>query len=161
MCRNPGPFATASIAVKKTLNSSLLPPIVAVVMMVVLAALDIWIDSIDQSAWTETAHHENEVAICRKLAPKYNAECEHKLDDGTRVDLLNQDYAIEVDWAKPPKIYEAVGQSLYYGIKTKRKPAIILLVRNEALETKYITRCRTVCDQVGITLWLEDVPSER
>ena len=60
---------------------------------------------------------------------------EHRLSDNTRVDILTDDLAIEVDFAK--KWYEAIGQATHYARLTKKKPAILLIVR-EADDEKYV-----------------------
>ena len=96
-----------------------------------------------------------EVEECKRLAPKYGAETEVVQWDSSRVDLLNDEYAVEVDWA--PKWAEAVGQSLYYSILTEKKPAIILLIKDKKAEMKHIYRCQTVCAKHNIKLILEEV----
>jgi hypothetical protein len=62
-------------------------------------------------------------------------ELEHLLSDGARIDCLNAEYAIEVDyvdhWA------ESVGQALYYASATKRKPGIILLCPSSSNQRVY------------------------
>ena len=95
----------------------------------------------------------DERSECERLAPKYNAETEVVLWDYTRVDLLNDEYAIEVDWAQ--KWAEAIGQSTYYGIITKKKPAIILLVTDKKRDAKYVYRALVVCTKLNIQLYLE------
>jgi len=89
-----------------------------------------------------------------RLAPKYEAETEVVLFDRTRVDLLNDEYAIEVDWA--PKWAEAIGQSLYYATVTGRKPAIILLTKGLD-DRRFVYRCLVVCARTNIRLYLEPV----
>lgn len=44
---------------------------------------------------------------------------------GGRVDLLTEDYAFEIK--KDTNWKEAIGQSLWYGCQTKKKPGIILI----------------------------------
>ena len=90
-----------------------------------------------------------------RIASKYNAVREHVLWDKTRVDLLNDEYAIEVDWSK--KWAEAIGQSLYYAEVTHRKPGIVLLVKSLPEERRFIYRCQTVCAKYDIRLWVEKV----
>jgi len=97
----------------------------------------------------------NEVEWCRHLAPKYGAEVEVRLDDGTRCDLVTETEAIECDWAKNGKWAEAIGQSLYYAIELEKKPAIILLVKDPKRDQRYVDRCRKVCDRYGIRLYVE------
>jgi hypothetical protein len=97
----------------------------------------------------------SEREACKRLAPRYHAKTEVRLWDSTRVDLLNAEYAIEVDW--PEKWAEAIGQSLYYAALTDRKPGIILLVDNLKDQSRYVYRCQTICEKYDIKLWLEYV----
>jgi hypothetical protein len=82
-----------------------------------------------------------------------HGEMEYQIK-GVRVDILTSKYAIEVDFAH--KQYEAIGQSLYYSILTKKQAGIILIVENHRLDLKYILRCRTVCRKYNIKLWIID-----
>jgi len=88
-----------------------------------------------------------------RLAPKYSAKAEIVLWDDTRVDLLSQDYAIEIDFG--PKWGEAIGQALYYSIVTGKPAAIILLVKSG--EERFAYRCQTVCARHGIRLFVEKI----
>ena len=97
----------------------------------------------------------DELAECRRLAPKYNAECEVILHDGTRVDLLSDELAIEVD--KPEAWQQSIGQAVLYAIHTGRKPAVILLVKDPATEYRHLVRAALVCGHLGIKLYLEPV----
>lgn len=74
---------------------------------------------------------------------------EVRLDDGTRVDLLFPNQACEIDWAN--KWAEGVGQSIYYGLKTRRAPLVLLLVKKDGWE-KY--RDRVV--YCGVECWVYD-----
>ncbi len=60
---------------------------------------------------------------------------EYVLDDGARVDCLTDKYAIEFDFA--PKWAEAVGQSLYYALKTGKKPSIVLILEKK-IDKRYL-----------------------
>lgn len=91
----------------------------------------------------------------QRLAPKYKADQEVRLWDATRVDLLSETHAIEVDYA--PKWAEAIGQSAYYALVSKKKPGIILLVKDVKKERRYVYRCQTVCAKYDIDLWIERV----
>lgn len=101
---------------------------------------------------TGNATWESELQACERLAEKYQAAREVRLSDGCRVDLLSDTEAIEVDWAK--KWAESIGQSLYYAIATERSAGIILLTRT-ATDSRYVDRCRMVCDEVHIALYVE------
>jgi len=45
------------------------------------------------------------------------------------VDLLTNDYAFEIEWAHKWK--NAIGQSLWYGIQSNKKPGIILILKDK------------------------------
>ena len=94
---------------------------------------------------------------CERLAPKYHAETEVVLWDGTRVDLLSDTHAWEVDWDH--KWAEAIGQSLYYAAVTSKKPGIILLVRERGKE-RFTYRCQTVAAKYNIELRVERVADD-
>lgn len=84
-----------------------------------------------------------------KLAAKaIGAPYEHRLVDGSRVDILTESYAIEIDWADNSlKWAEAIGQARYYAKCTHRKPGIILLVWALTEKTKRnIYKCRVAAD---------------
>ncbi len=80
-------------------------------------------------------------------------EKEFRLDDGTRVDLLFPHQACEIDWAD--KWAEGVGQSVYYGLKTRRAPLVILLVKKDGWE-KYRDRVQ----YCGVDCWVYDTRIE-
>jgi hypothetical protein len=67
---------------------------------------------------------------------------EYRLADNTRVDILTDDLAIEVDFAK--KWYEAIGQAVHYSRHTNKKPAILLIVK-DTLDEKYVKAAIEAC----------------
>ena len=73
-------------------------------------------------------------------------ELEHKLPDGTRIDILTDDFAIEVDFVK--KFYEAIGQAVHY-TQSGRKPLIWLIVRQKT-EEKYVARAVAACKRTAV-----------
>jgi len=94
--------------------------------------------------WQDVIHAE--------LSQRDGWECletEHRLDDGTRVDLLFPRQACEIDWAD--KWAEGVGQSIYYGLKTRRGPLVILLAKKDGWE-KYRDRVQ----YCGVDCWVYD-----
>jgi hypothetical protein len=95
---------------------------------------------------------ETEREACRRLAPQYDAKQEVILKDGSRVDLLNADYAIEVDWAK--KWAEGIGQSLLYAKLTGKQPAVILLMTSPK-DRRFEKRCRLACEGTPIIVFTE------
>jgi hypothetical protein len=74
---------------------------------------------------------------------------EYRLDDQTRVDCLLPEYAVEVEFAH--KWAESIGQSLFYAMKTDRKPGILLIVGEK--DQRFIDRLTVVCQKYGIKLW--------
>ncbi len=75
---------------------------------------------------------------------------EYALEDRTRVDCLTDEYAVEVDFAA--KWAEAVGQALYYGLATGRKPAVLLIIERPA-DKKHLERIRALTEKTGLTVW--------
>ena len=72
-----------------------------------------------------------------------SGQSEYVLKDLSRVDCLTDTHAFEVDWADGMKVYEAIGQSLYYSSETGKLPGILLLIRKENSE-KHIRKVREV-----------------
>lgn len=84
-----------------------------------------------------------------QIAADANGVAEFRLRDGRRVDVLTDDYAIEVEW--PEKWPEAIGQSVGYAIETKKQPCVYLLYTGPQDDT-YVSQCRKVCDHLAILL---------
>lgn len=82
-----------------------------------------------------------------------NGVMEYRLDDGSRVDCLTDEYAIEYDFAN--KWAEAVGQALYYAEKTGKKPAIVLILKNEK-QKKHLPKAEVLCKKYGIAMGVID-----
>lgn len=77
---------------------------------------------------------------------------EARQDDGTRVDCLTENYAIEVEFAK--KWREAIGQALHYAFKTERQAGIVLIIQKNSDESYWKDLKNTVEHyQLPITLW--------
>jgi hypothetical protein len=94
-----------------------------------------------------TAH---EPAWSKYLSWKWNGEAEHRTVDGSRVDVLTDDMAWEVEWCKKWK--ESIGQALFYGVVTGRKPGVVLLLRRKPSEAVYFLRAAIACREAGIEL---------
>ncbi len=78
---------------------------------------------------------------------------ESRLPDGSRIDILTADHAIEVEWAR--KWPEAIGQSVFYALATDRQPAIWLLKKRA--DDEHYLRCLMVCRHLGIRLQVQHV----
>lgn len=77
---------------------------------------------------------------------------EERLDDGRRVDCLTKQHAIEMDFAS--KWPEAIGQSLDYGMLTKRQAGIVLILNSKS-DIQHWERLKKVVEyyKLPITLW--------
>jgi len=76
---------------------------------------------------------------------------EYVLDDKTRMDCLTEEYTIEFDFA--PKWAEAVGQSLYYALKTSKKSGIVLIIERQGDE-KHIEKLNGISEKYSIKAWI-------
>lgn len=65
-----------------------------------------------------------------------------------RVDILTDDYAIEIDFANKWK--ESIGQALWYSLQTNRKPGIILILRTQK-DWKYFQQLNSAIAHGGMT----------
>ena len=91
----------------------------------------------------------NEADNVKYYCKQIKGDIEYRLADKTRVDCLTKDTAYEFDFAK--KFYEAIGQSLYYSIKTNKKAGIYLIIK-DFNDFKYINRAIKVCTKYKIEL---------
>lgn len=80
----------------------------------------------------------------------HGGQTEVVLEDRTRVDCVTGEYAVEVDFA--PKWAEAIGQALYYAMRTGRKPGILLIMESER-DARFLERLIAVTDSLGIEVW--------
>lgn len=69
------------------------------------------------------------------------------LSDFSRVDCLTDEYAVEMDFAR--KWAEAVGQALFYGSMTGRRPAIVLILENDG-DRRYLKRLYLTIEKWGL-----------
>ena len=67
----------------------------------------------------------------------------------TRVDCLTKSHAIEFDFAS--KWTEAIGQSLYYSLKTGKKAGIVLIIEKQS-DFKYWLRLNSVIEKLNLKI---------
>jgi len=84
------------------------------------------------------------------LCEELDGKMEYVLHDRTRVDCLTDEFAIEVDFAN--KWAEGVGQSLYYGYMTDKKPAIGLIVGEN--DARFLKRLEKVSKKLDIKIFV-------
>ena len=90
-----------------------------------------------------------------EIAAKLGGPTEVVLLDPSRVDVLTDQWAIEVDWA--PKWAESIGQSLYYAQATDREPVAILLVGRSDSDSVYWLRAKAASASAGVHVWTYNV----
>ena len=96
---------------------------------------------------------ENEAFYSDKFCSEMLGQSEHILKDLSRVDCLTDTHAYEFDWADGMKVYEAIGQSLYYASETGKEPGIYLLVRKNNSE-KHIRKVQRVIEAFNLPIKL-------
>lgn len=102
---------------------------------------------------TAFSQKKKEVYFQMIFANAIYGETEIVLEDYTRVDILTDTFAIEVDFAK--KWSESIGQSLYYSEMTNKKAGILLIINGEK-EKRYLDRLMRVAIKHDITVWVID-----
>ncbi len=77
---------------------------------------------------------------------------EYPVESG-RVDILTDEYAIEVEFANKWK--DAIGQALWYGLQTNRQPAIVLVKKTKA-DYKYVIQLGSALNyaKLDIKVWI-------
>lgn len=102
-------------------------------------------------------HLHTEAEYQQSWCNAHNGIMEYQLPDYARVDCMARvdgvDYAIEFDFARGAKIYECIGQALYYGLMTGRKPAAVLIVEDDK-DYFYLKRFKKVAEVYGIRYWI-------
>lgn len=78
---------------------------------------------------------------------EFRGQTEVMLPNG-RADIVNSVYAIEVEWASNWK--HSIGQALWYGLQTNRKPGIVLIMKDIS-ERKYGVMLQSALDYASIT----------
>ncbi|MGR3220418.1 MAG: hypothetical protein ACUZ8H_11485 [Candidatus Anammoxibacter sp.] len=102
--------------------------------------------------YTVTAKHlRKEKDYQGEWCGERNGKIEYTLKDRTRVDCLLPEYAIEFDFAE--KWAESIGQALYYGEMTGRKPGVVLILESPKDE-KFLGRLNEVAEDHGIRVWV-------
>lgn len=91
----------------------------------------------------------NYIVLEQKL---FNGEVEARLWDGSRVDILNTEHAIEVDWAK--KWAEGIGQAIFYSRMTGRKAGLLLLIEDG--DERYMVRAMIAAGDI-VRVWFYDI----
>ena len=100
----------------------------------------------------------NEGYYQNNFAFQIKGETEVLLDDKTRVDIVTDTFAIEVDFAE--KWAESIGQSRYYSLKLNKKAGILLVI-NPLTDEKYLKRLISSIITENVTVWLWDYTTDK
>lgn len=108
-----------------------------------------------------SAKNDNKESYYQKsFCKKYSGKIEYRLKDRSRVDCLTKDYAVEVDFASSTKIMEGIGQSLYYGMMTGKKPFLLLIIEKQK-EIKYYRRAQRIIKHYKLPIKLDYVTENK
>ena len=119
----------------------------AVGLLIFAASLIIW------SAWIHgsgPSEQDWQTAWCEG-----KDRIEYRLNDGSRIDCLTDNYAIEIDFGR--KWAEAIGQSLYYGAMSGRQPGIVLIIQAPE-ECRFFNRLQTTIQKSGLPIHVWTIP---
>ena len=103
---------------------------------------------------TSTVFGKTEVEWSKELSETiFPGEAEYRLPDGTRIDILTEDACWEVEWCSH-KVYESIGQALYYQASTGKQGGVILLIGKDAFKQELVwyLRCLTMCTEANIKI---------
>ncbi len=113
---------------------------------IVICAFFVFLSCVSATAGRLHRERDYQVHWCAEMG----GTVEYVLPDRTRVDCLTDDYAVEVDFAG--KWAEAVGQALYYGKRTNKRPGIVLIMESDS-DGRFLKRLMTVSEELGIRVW--------
>ena len=85
----------------------------------------------------------------QKWCEEQSGRLEVVLPDGTRCDCVTETHAIEFDFGN--KWPEAIGQSAYYSIQTKKKAGIVLILETMK-DRKYWIRLNTTIEHFNLPI---------
>ncbi|MEM6319884.1 MAG: hypothetical protein AAF960_19585 [Bacteroidota bacterium] len=104
--------------------------------------------------WTIASTAQKEKDYSDAFQKTLGGQREYAVTSGY-VDLLTETHAIEVEYANKWK--QAIGQALWYGQQTLKKPGIILILRTKS-DYKYFIQLNTALEYGGLTdkikVWL-------
>lgn len=89
---------------------------------------------------------------------QHNGISEYVLPDNARVDCLTSTHAVEHDFAR--KWAECIGQALFYGAVTGRRPGCVLILES-VKDQRYVNRYNKVMEEwkLPVDVWfMYDMP---
>jgi hypothetical protein len=105
------------------------------------------------SAFSQETLRKKETYYQQAFALLIGGETEMILKDRTRVDIVTETHAIEVDFAE--KWAESIGQALHYEGMTGKKAGVLLVIKGREDE-RFLDRLMGVAAKHGIDVWVWD-----
>ena len=101
-----------------------------------------------------------ELEWCRHIKTHHlpAAGIESPLWERSRIDLLTETEAIEVDWAK--KWPEGIGQAIFYSKMTGKKPVVLLLSKDLVADQRFLFRAKLAADGL-VAVWIYDIKNKK
>jgi len=131
----------------------------AVMILVTAAGVSLCVKHPVSNTLSEVpTNNATELEWTKYIAESKNGIHQYVCPDQSRVDVLTDEYAYEVEWANKWK--EAPAQAVLYGMLTNKKPAIILLMKGKSSDKIYYLRCLAVCGKIGIRLETHNINKE-
>jgi len=95
---------------------------------------------------------DHEPAWSKALAEMIDGEAEYRLRDRSRVDVLTDKHAIEVDWLD--KWHQGIGQSLHYSYLSGKDPVLAIGLKEENYNKDKLEMAKRVARHNGIAVWV-------
>ena len=87
---------------------------------------------------------------------KEGGKSQARLIDGSKVDCLTADYAIEFDFGKTGSAYRCTGQAMYYAKVSERKPMCILIQHEGISDDVFESAVRRIVPPVEVRCMTPD-----
>ena len=93
--------------------------------------------------------HSAEKDVNKLWCASMNGEYEYRTKDGTYVDCITKDFAVEAEYDYKWK--EAIGQSLHYAETTNKKAAILFIKRGDS-KKDYLSELNRVITKFNLPI---------
>lgn len=86
------------------------------------------------------------------LAVYLGGEAEYILPDRSRIDVITDEYAVELDWLH--KWHEGVGQALHYAELSGKEPVVAIGIKEKDYDREKLKLAKRVANKNGIGVWV-------
>jgi hypothetical protein len=88
----------------------------------------------------------------KALAVHVDGKAEYRLPDKSRIDVLTDEYAVELDWLH--KWHEGVGQALHYAELSGKEPVVAIGIKEMDYDREKLKLAKRVANKSGIGVWV-------